>query len=119
MCVCVCGLTAVLRQRWEFVDVFTRVLAARHAEAELKVETLQQLLSEVMSLDHPEVLYRHVSHCELDAGRTKDRKTERCGEITGRRTKTETQLTRFLVGKDSHKFSLTWLQPAAVGGKRG
>lgn len=48
--------------------MFTGVLAAGHAEAELKVKTLEQLLSEVMSLDHPEVFYRHVPNCELNSG---------------------------------------------------
>lgn len=48
--------------------MFTGVLAAGHAEAELKVKALEQLLSEVVPLDHPEVVYRHVANSELDAG---------------------------------------------------
>ncbi len=130
VCVCVCGLTAILRQRWEFVDVFTGVLAAGHAEAELKVKTLEQLLSEIMSLDHPEVFYRHVSHRELHAGGTKRDKTDR---KRGLRRRNHSQQNKgrarghsnqsvgncILVNKDSHTFSLTWLQLAAVGEKRG
>ena len=58
--------------------MFTGVLAAGHAEAELKVKTLEQPLSEIMSLDHPEVFYWHVSDRELDAAGTRtDRRTER------------------------------------------
>lgn len=49
--------------------MFTRVLAARHAEAKLKVKTLEQPLSEVMPLDHPEVFYGQVPHRELHAER--------------------------------------------------
>lgn len=60
-------LTDVFGQRWEFIDVFTGVLATGHAEAKLKVKTLEQLLSKIMSLDHPEVFYGHVSDCELNA----------------------------------------------------
>lgn len=66
-------LTEVFRQRWEFIDVFTGVLAAGHAKAKLKVKTFEQLLPEVMSLDHPEVIYGHVSNCELHTGKTTDR----------------------------------------------
>lgn len=75
-CEYVCTLTAVLRETWEFIDVFTRILAAGHAEAELKVETLQQPLSEIMSLDHPEVFYRQVSDRELDAAGTTNTERE-------------------------------------------
>lgn len=62
-------LTDVFRQRWELVDVFTGVLAAGHAKAKLKVKTLEQLLSEIVPLNHPEILYRSVSDCELNTGR--------------------------------------------------
>lgn len=48
--------------------MLTRVLAARHAEAELKVKALEQPLSEVMPLDHSEVLYGQVPHRELHTG---------------------------------------------------
>lgn len=63
----VCRLTAVLRQGREFVDVFTRVLASGHAEAKLKVKTLQQSLPEVVPFDHPEVFDGQVSDRELHA----------------------------------------------------
>lgn len=56
--------------------MLTRVLAAWHAEAELKVKTLEQPLSEVMPLDHSEVLYGQVPHRELHAERGRER--ERC-----------------------------------------
>lgn len=43
------------------------VLAARDAEAEFEVKALEQLISEVMPLDHAEVVDGDVAHCELDA----------------------------------------------------
>lgn len=61
-----CHLTAVLRQGWEFIDVFTRVLASGHAEAKLKVKTLQQSLSEIVPFDHPEVFNWQISDGELN-----------------------------------------------------
>lgn len=51
--------------------MFTGVFAARHAEAKLKIEALEQLLSEIMSLNHPEVFYRLVSNRELHTAVTK------------------------------------------------
>lgn len=71
----------VLRQRWEFVDVFTGVLAAGHAKAKLKVKTLEQRLSEIMSLDHPEVFYRHVSDRELHGGSNLPQSEKSGGEL--------------------------------------
>ena len=65
-------LTDVLGQRWELVDVLARVLAAGHAEAELKVKALEQLIAEVVSLNHAEVVDGCVSHCELNSARTKE-----------------------------------------------
>lgn len=53
--------------------MFAGVLAARHAEAKFKVKTLEQFVSEIMSLDHPEVFYWRVSDHELNTGQT-DRK---------------------------------------------
>lgn len=47
--------------------MFARVLASGHAEAKLKVKTLQQSLSEVVPFDHPEVFNWQVSDCELNA----------------------------------------------------
>lgn len=78
MCVCVHRLTYVFRQRWEFIDMFTGVLAAGHAEAELEVKTLEQLLSEIVPLNHPEILYRPISDCELNAGRKKTQSARVC-----------------------------------------
>lgn len=68
------GLTDVLRQRRELVDVFAGVLAVGHTKAELKVEILEQLLPEIMPLDHPEVFYGQVSNCELHTGVKRQRK---------------------------------------------
>lgn len=63
-------LTDILRQRGELVDVLACVLAAGHAEAELEIKALEQLIAEVVSLDHAEVVDRCVSHCELHSGET-------------------------------------------------
>lgn len=41
------------------------VLAAWDAETELEVEALQQPSSEVMPLDHAEVVDGNISYCEL------------------------------------------------------
>lgn len=65
MCVHSGTLTDLLRQRRELVDVLACVLAARHAEAKLKIEALEQLIAEVMSLDHAEVVDGRLPHCEL------------------------------------------------------
>lgn len=64
------ALTDLLRQRRELVDVLARVLAARHAEAKLEIEALEQLIAEVMSLDHAEVVDGRLSHRELHAADT-------------------------------------------------
>lgn len=71
----------VFRQRWELIDVFTGVLAAGHAEAKLKVKTLEQLLSEIVPLNHPEILYRSVSDCELNSGSNLPQSEKRRGEL--------------------------------------
>jgi len=72
-------LTDFLRQRGELVDVLTCVLAAGHAEAKLKVKALEQLLAEVVSLDHAEVveLYLKASN---NLGVTLARLAERSGD---------------------------------------
>lgn len=41
------------------------VLAAGDAEAKMEVKAFEQLVSEVVPLDHAEVVNRLVSHCEL------------------------------------------------------
>ncbi len=53
--------------------MLTRVLAARDAEAKLKVEVLQQLFTEVVPLDHPEVIDGDVSYCEFNTKNTETR----------------------------------------------
>lgn len=49
-------LTEVFGERWELVDVLAGILAAGDAEAKLKIETLEELLAEVVPLDHAEVV---------------------------------------------------------------
>ena len=44
------------------------VLAAGDAEAKVEVEAFEQLVAEVVPLDHAEVVDRLVSHCELHRG---------------------------------------------------
>lgn len=58
-------LTQALRQLRELVDVLTGVAAVWDAETEVKVETLEQVIAEVVPLDHAEVVQRPVSHCEF------------------------------------------------------
>lgn len=41
------------------------VLAAGDAEAKVEVEAFEQLVAEVVPLNHAEVVDRLVSHCEL------------------------------------------------------
>lgn len=62
-------LTQVLGKLRELVDMFTGVLAVRDAEAELEVEALEQLVAEVVPLDHAELVHRHGAHAELDPAR--------------------------------------------------
>lgn len=119
-------LTDVLGQRREFVDMFTGVLAAGDAEAKLKVKTFEQLFSEIMSLDHPEVFYRHVSNCELNSGEEEDgtfkvsqRNYHSVQEERHRGQSNHSVGNCILTNKNSHTFSLTWLQLAAVGEKLG
>lgn len=50
--------------------MLTRVLAAGHAEAKFKIKALQQLIAEVVSLDHAEVVDGCVSHRELNSAET-------------------------------------------------
>ena len=71
-------LTQGLRQLGELVDVFAGVAAVGDAEAEVKVKALEQVFSEVVPLDHAEVVQGSVSHRELHAGRMDgERETER------------------------------------------
>ena len=106
MCLHLCRLTKVLRQRREFVDVLAGVLAAGHAEAELEVKALEQLLSEIMSLNHPEVFYRHVSDCEFNAeGTKKNRDREKSEHERQKQTNTYGNIPAgdyILLNKDSH-----------------
>lgn len=60
-----CPLTQLLRERGEVIDVLAGVLAAGDAEAKVEVKAFEQLVAEVVPLDHAEVVDRFVSHCEL------------------------------------------------------
>lgn len=66
-------LTDFLGQGGELVDVLARVFAAGHAEAELKVEALEQLIAEVVPLNHAEVVDGCVAHRELHPAETSAR----------------------------------------------
>lgn len=50
------------------------VLAAGHTEAKLEIKALEQLIAEVVSLNHAEVVDGCVSHCELHSAETRWRK---------------------------------------------
>lgn len=63
-------LTDVLGQRRKLVNVLARVLAAGHAEPEFKVKALEQLIPEVVPLNHAEVIDGGVSHRELHSVET-------------------------------------------------
>lgn len=65
VCATAATLTDFFRQCGELIDVLARVLAAGHAEAELKVKALEQLITEVVSLNHAEVVDGGVAHCKL------------------------------------------------------
>lgn len=45
------------------------VLAAGDAESKVEVKTFEELVAEVVPLNHAEVVDRLVSHCELHPGR--------------------------------------------------
>lgn len=55
----------IFRQCWELIYVLTCVFAAGHTEAKLKVEAFEQLIAEVVSLDHSEVVDGCVSYGKL------------------------------------------------------
>lgn len=62
-------LTEVLRELGELVNVLASVFAAGDAEPKFKVKALQQLIPKVMPLDHPEVIDRLITYCELNPAR--------------------------------------------------
>lgn len=64
-------LTDFLGQCGELVDMLASVLAAGHAEAEFEIKALEQLITEVVSLNHAEVVDGCVSHCELHSAETR------------------------------------------------
>lgn len=49
-------LTQALRQLRELIDVLTSIAAVRDTEAEVKVEALQQVITEIVPLNHAEVV---------------------------------------------------------------
>ena len=57
--------TVIIRQRWELIDVFHCVLAMWHHKAKLKVKALKQTISEVMPLDHTELVNRLLTNSKL------------------------------------------------------
>ena len=73
MCVCVScvyPLTDFLGQCGELVDVLACVLAAGHAEAKLEIKALEQLVAEVVSLNHTKVVDGCVTDCKLHSAET-------------------------------------------------
>lgn len=50
------GLTQAFRQLRELVDVLTSVAAVWDTEAKVKVKALQQMITEIVPLDHPEIV---------------------------------------------------------------
>lgn len=70
------GLTQGLGKLGELVDVFTGVTAAWDAEAEVKVEALEQVIAKVVPLDHAEVAEGPVADCEFHPDRMENRKAE-------------------------------------------
>lgn len=50
------GLTQALRKLRELVDVLTGVTAVWDTETKIKVKALQQVITEVVPLDHTEVV---------------------------------------------------------------
>lgn len=61
-------LTELVWKLRELVDVFTGVSAVGNAEAEVKVEVLEEPTLEVVSLDHPKAVDGPVAHRELHTG---------------------------------------------------
>lgn len=66
-------LTQALRQLRELIDVLTGVSAVWDTEAEVKVKALQQVIAEVVPLDHAEVVQRPVPNCEFHPSCVKQR----------------------------------------------
>ena len=58
-------LTFSLCKLWEFINVFTSILAIWHTETKVEIKTFQQLLSEIMPFNHAKVLNRLVPNCKL------------------------------------------------------
>ena len=61
-------LTFFFRQLWHLVDVLTGVMRVGHAETKVKIKRLEQLLSEIVPLYHPELFHWLISHCEFNPG---------------------------------------------------
>lgn len=55
-------LTLFFSYLWELVDVFTSVDTVWDAETKIKVKALQESVTEIMSLYHPEPLDFLVTH---------------------------------------------------------
>lgn len=74
-------LNEILRELWEFIDVLTCVLTAGDAEPKFKIKTLQQLITEVMPLNHAEVIDGFVPYCEFHRGPHLAQPEEGWGEL--------------------------------------
>lgn len=59
------GLTEVVWKLRELINVFACVAAVGNAEAEVKVEVLEQAPLEVMPLDHSKAVNGPIAHREL------------------------------------------------------
>lgn len=54
-------LTHLTAERGELIDVFARVFAIRNTKAKIKVESLEQIVPEIVTLDHSETVQWLVS----------------------------------------------------------
>jgi len=75
-----------LGQCGELVDVLACVLAAGHAEAKLEIKALEQLVAEVVSLNHTKVVDGCVTHCKLHCGSNLPQLQEGWGELVSDKT---------------------------------
>lgn len=58
-------LTEILWELGEFIDVLTSIFTAGDAEAKFEIKTFQQLVTEVVPLNHTEIINGFVPYCEL------------------------------------------------------
>lgn len=65
-------------QRRKLVDVLASVLRVGNAVAEVEVERFQQVVFEIVALNHSEILHVFAANLELHAGRIKTKNYENC-----------------------------------------